>query len=413
MKNTLGPMPPDYLVEPKGDPFDAQPPVDPDDTPEAEERRLQLGIKFELRRLRSQQIAREQFAAEQAEKIKREAGEAGKVFTGAAFLLDLPTETPAIWGKGDDILWAKGESLIIAGPQGTGKTTIAGQILRGLAGLQPDVLGFPVTPTPQRRVGYLAMDRPEQARRALGRMFREAERDFIEEVLRFWKGPLPVDAAIDPDTFARAADQMDSEVLIVDSMKDAAIGLAKDEVGAGYNRARQKALAEGIELLELHHVVKNGADGKAPKNLAGVYGSTWLTSGAGSIIMLWGEAGDPIVEFTHLKQPINEVGPFKILHDRDTGISSVFHDEETDVLALARKCRVSGISVQEAAERMFAVEKPDKNQIERARRKLKKFVADGLLIARTSDASGRGAQDRWFPVAPDSWGDAPEDLEAA
>lgn len=388
--------------------------VDPSETPERREaRRLAEVTRFELRRLRAQQLAREQLAAEQAERLKRETGEAGKVVTGAAFLLDLPAETPAIWGKGDDILWAKGESLIIAGPQGVGKTTVAGQILRGLAGLQPEVLGFPVTPTPQRRVGYLAMDRPEQARRALGRMFSEAERAFIDEVLRFWKGPLPVDAAVDPDTFVRAANQMDSEVLIVDSMKDAAIGLAKDEVGAGYNRARQKALAEGIELLELHHVVKNGVDGKAPKNLAGVYGSTWLTSGAGSIIMLWGEAGDPIVEFSHLKQPMNEVGPFKIRHNRETGLSEVFHDEDTDVVAKARQASGTGLTAKEAAQCMFGVETPTPSQTEKARRRLARHVADGLLVERSSPSNGRGSQTLWFPVAPTGWGEAPADLEAA
>lgn len=386
--------------------------ADPDETPEAEARRLRHATRFEVRRLRAQQAAKELLAEERAAKLKSEAEASNRVVDGAVFLLDLPAEPPAIWGKGSEILWAKGESLIIAGPQGVGKTTIAGQLLRGLAGLQPEVLGFPVKAAPTRRVGYLAMDRPEQARRALGRMFREEERTFIAEMLRFWMGPLPVDAAMDPHTFVRAAEQMDSEVLVVDSMKDAAVGLSKDEVGAGYNRARQMALAEGIELLELHHVVKNGADGKIPKNLVGVYGSTWLTSGSGSVIMLWGEAGDPIVDFIHLKQPIDEVGPFKVRHDRDTGISEVFHDDQTDVIALARRCKKTGITAQEAAVCLFGVEEPDRNQVERARRKLDKFVENGLLV-RTANGTGRGAQSRWFAAAPESWGDEAPDLEAA
>ncbi len=32
-------------------------------------------------------------------------------------------------------------------------------------------------------------------------------------------------------------------------------------------------------------------------------GSTWLTSGLGSVIVLDGEPGDPTVELRHLKQP--------------------------------------------------------------------------------------------------------------
>lgn len=369
--------------------------------------RLQEETDRELLRLRARHAAEEQFKAELAEKAKADVTKSSRVHDGASFLLDLPPTPPAIWGEGDNILWPRGESLIIAGPQGVGKTTIAGQLLRGLAGIQPQVLGFPVEPV-KGRIGYLAMDRPEQARRALGRMFCEADRDFIAEVIRFWSGPLPTDAAVDEATFVRIAERLDTETLMVDSVKDAAIGLSKDEVGAGYNRARQFALAEGIQMSELHHVVKNGADGKAPRNLAGIFGSTWITTGAGSVIMLWGEAGDPIVEFTHLKQPINEVGPFKIRHDRDTGLSEVFHDEETDVIKLARRCATSGLSAHEAAGCMFGTEKATTAQVEKARRRLAKFVADGLLVER-GGGKGRGSSARWFAAAPAGWGHDPEE----
>lgn len=401
-------------ASPPPDPmWDRATPVEPDEAPEQREQRLlDAEYRRELRLLRAREMARDTFAAEQAEKAKREAEASARVFDGAAFLLDLPTDPPAIWGRGDDIFWSEGESLMVAGPQGVGKTTIAGQLIRGLIGLQAQVLGLPMRTVEKKRVGYLAMDRPEQARRALGRMFSEDERSYISEMLRFWAGPLPADAAVDPAVFVRTAHQLDAEVLVVDSMKDAAVGLSKDEIGAGYNRARQFALAEGVQLLELHHVVKNGADGRTPRNLVGVYGSTWLTTGAGSVIMLWGEAGDPIVDLTHLKQPINEVGPFKVRHNRETGISEVFHDEDTDVIALARRCVTTGLSAVEAAGCMFSVEKPSPAQVEKARRKLARFVTDGLLVER-SGLGGRGAQSRWFAVAPDSWGAEPVELEAA
>ena len=45
---------------------------------------------------------------------------------GATFILDIPTTIPALWGEGNDVLWAEGESLMIAGPMGLGKTTLAG-----------------------------------------------------------------------------------------------------------------------------------------------------------------------------------------------------------------------------------------------------------------------------------------------
>jgi len=372
---------------------------------QAEETERQLTL------LRARHAAEQIFAEEQAAEAKARAASAARVHDGATFLLDLPPTPPALWGTGADILWARGEALMIAGPQGVGKTTLAGQLLRAVAGLPPgDVLGYPVEPC-QQRVLYLAMDRPEQARRNLARMFTDAEaefgRQYLSEIIRFWVGPPPCDLAADPEGLLRLAREHDADVVFVDSLKDAAVGLAKDEVGAGYNRARQLALAEGIQLVELHHVVKNGADGGKPNNINGIYGSTWLTSGAGSVVLLWGEPGDPIVELLHLKQPMNEVGPLKIRHNRETGLAEVFHDPDTDVVALARRCSTTGLSANEAAACLYSVEKPTKAQIEKARRRLDALVAQGLLYARDPDTErgGRGHGRRWFPAAPMSWGE--------
>ena len=81
--------------------------------------------------------------------------------------------------------------------------------------------------------------------------------------------------------------------VVVDSLKDAAIGLTDDVVGAGWNRARQAAIVAGVQLVELHHSRKlaQGATAGQP-SIDDVYGSTWLTSGTGSVILLtavlWG-----------------------------------------------------------------------------------------------------------------------------
>ncbi|MEU6206383.1 AAA family ATPase [Micromonospora musae] len=361
----------------------------------------------QLTLIRARHAAEKVWAEEQAALAKAAADDAARVHDGATFLLDLPPTPPALWGKGEDILWARGEALMIAGPQGVGKTTIAGQLLRAVAGLHHEVLGFPVEPCDQR-VLYLAMDRPEQARRNLGRMFagNADEREFLADILRFWSGPPPSDFAADPAALLRLAQQHGADVVFVDSLKDAAVGLSKDEVGAGYNRARQLALAEGVQLIELHHVVKNGADGGKPNNINGIYGSTWLTSGAGSVVLLWGEPGDPVIDFMHLKQPMNEVGPLKVLHNRETGISEVYHDEDTDVVALARRCQSTGISAAEAARCQFSVEKPTKAQVEKARRHLHRLVESGLLVFKPASEEGKGGRgngDRWFAVAPASW----------
>jgi len=42
-----------------------------------------------------------------------------RIVKGGSFLLDIPEIKPSIWGRGKEILWARGESLVIAGPQGT------------------------------------------------------------------------------------------------------------------------------------------------------------------------------------------------------------------------------------------------------------------------------------------------------
>jgi replicative DNA helicase len=87
------------------------------------------------------------------------------------------TSGGSFWGDGDQVLWADGESLVIDGPQGVGKTTLAQQLALGRAGFDEyaKLLGFPIIPG-QRRVLYLAMDRPKQAARSFRRMVGEAWR---------------------------------------------------------------------------------------------------------------------------------------------------------------------------------------------------------------------------------------------
>src|SRR5258708_5612130 len=117
-------------------------------------------------------------------------------------ILDEPETPPALWGDGDAILWAEGESLIIAGPDGTGKTTLAGHLVRARLGIgDENVLGMPVAPG-KRNTLYLAMDRPRQARRSLRRLFTTADRDVLDGKLRLWQGPPPPGPARPPRMLA-------------------------------------------------------------------------------------------------------------------------------------------------------------------------------------------------------------------
>ena len=322
-----------------------------------------------------------------------------KMVRGAAYVLDQPTGVPAIWGEGHRVLWAEGEALMITGPQGVGKTTLISQVLAGLLGLRiTPVLGLPVT-APQR-VLYLAMDRPRQIARALRRSFTEEDRGILDERLIVWKGPPPQDVAANPGLLLNLAEDADADIVIVDSLKDAALGLSKDEVAAAYNRARQAVLNSGRNMAELHHVTKRRSD-DAPMTIADVYGSTWLTSGAGSVILLDGQPGDPIVSFRHLKQPADEIGPFRLLHDQDAGVMTIEH--QIDLVDLVRAAGVFGMTARAAATAITDKQNPSRSDTEKARRQLDRLCAAGLLYRREGEKGGSsgGRAATWFLAQSD------------
>jgi replicative DNA helicase len=322
------------------------------------------------------------------------AGSADRFLDGATFILDAPTDLPTLWGSGSDVLWAEGEALMICGGSGVGKTTVAAQVVRGRLGLIGDLLGLPIEGG-ARRVLYLAMDRPSQARRALRRAFHDEEREVLAECLLFWQGPPLYDMAVQTDLLTQMCRHADADTVVIDSLKDAAIGLSADEVGAGWNRARQKALAAGVQVLELHHLVKRNAGGGAPESIADIYGSTWLTAGAGSVMLLHGQPGDPVVSMRHLKQPLDEVGPWQVLHDHGTGTSHRQADE-IDPLALLRVRGQVGITAQELGVILFG-ERPTPAQVQKSRRRLERLVAGDLAVQLGGE--GRTAQVRYFARA--------------
>jgi KaiC/GvpD/RAD55 family RecA-like ATPase len=208
------------------------------------------------------------------------------------------------------VAWASGESVFLVGPAGVGKTTLAQQLTLARAGLRTDVLGFPVVPD-GRRVLYVAADRPQQAQRSFARMVSEADRETLTERLRVWRGPLEADLGARPHILLELCEKHDAGTVVLDSLKDVALELSKDETGSRVNNALQLTVAEGVDVVVLHHQRKATSAGTKPTTLSDVYGSTWLTAGAGSVILLWGEAGWPIVELSHLKQPAGDDRPVR------------------------------------------------------------------------------------------------------
>lgn len=301
-----------------------------------------------------------------------------------AFLLELPERPAPVWGKGDTILWAQGEALMIAGSPGLGKTTLAGQLVRARMGLQPDVLDLPVLEG--GRVLWLMMDRPQQIARSVRRQFTRTELEDHGDRLALGWGPPPADLARHPEMLAELAASAGADTIVVDSLKDAVVKLTDDEQAAGYHRARSIAVTADVQVLELHHMTKRNADGKAPDSLADVYGSAWLTAGVGSCLVLTGDAGDPIVKATHLKQPAEPWGPAELAHDHTRGVTTVHH--RVDLVELLAVTKVQ--TADSAARQLFGAEKPSAAQRERARRRLDGLCSQGLAVKRPGRPGGDG-----------------------
>lgn len=317
-----------------------------------------------------------------------------KIVAGGDWILDAPEGIPAIWGHDEDVLWAEGESLLIAAPPGVGKTTIALQLIWGRLGLLDQLLGYPITPG-RRKVLYLAMDRPRQIQRAMGRLARPEHRDTLNQRLAILPGPPPRDLAKYPEIVTQIAAETDADTVVLDSLKDAAIGLSDDEVGASLNRAMQTAISEGIEVLGLHHQRK-GQNGTKPKTLEDLYGSSWIAAGAGSVALLWGQPGDTLVELTHLKQPGAVVGPLKIEHEHHSGNTKLLHG--FDLLNFLRR-NPQGLTAAHAA-RSKAGKEPNGNQMASMRNALNRLEAKGLA-RKDKPQQGWQTEQRWYPVMDD------------
>lgn len=327
---------------------------------------------------------------------------ASRAIEGGTFILDIPEGIPAVWGEGERVLWPQGESFILCGPSGVGKTTIAQQVVLGLLGIREDVLGFPIAPC-AGRVLYLAMDRPAQVARSFRRMVTEEHRDALNSKLVVWKGPPPLSVTKEPEKLATMCAYYDATAIVVDSLKDLASNLDQDEPGSKVNTALQHCLAAGFEVMCLHHQRKQQAGGGKPTTLADVYGSTWLTAGAGSVVLIWGEPGDPVVEALHLKQPADDVGPFKILHDHHAGHSTI--EFEFDLMAFVQK-RPQGVTVNDVAQARFARPDPTRSQVEKARRQLDNGARRGTLHRVDGQHAGSAAETPATYYAVDRWRDA-------
>ena len=230
-----------------------------------------------------------------------------------AFLRTEHEAPPAIWGEGQQVLWPAGEPLLICANAGVGKTTLAQQVclalLRGAE--EPEkVLGYPVLPE-DRNVLYVAADRPRQAARSLKRMVRASDKAMLASRLYVWDGDFKL------DDIPEVAERLLVGTVFVDTLGAVVPDVSSEESGLAIYHSLKRAVRAGVEVCLMHHNRKRGDNFRG---LDEVYGSQWITAGAGSVLMLRGESGDKQIKLRQVKVPAEALS-FDVEHDHLNGVS--------------------------------------------------------------------------------------------
>jgi replicative DNA helicase len=316
-----------------------------------------------------------------------------KGWPGGQWILSASDRVESLWGTEREVAWPKGEAFIIVGGDGSGKTALAGNLLMRQAGIITDpLLGMQVEP--RERVLYLAQDRPEQARRSLKRLIGGVDRGPLDERLSVIDWPIGL---IDeqPEMIAQLALEHGADTVYVDSLKDVVVEPSGETSGLAVKRAYSEAISKGVEVCLLHHDRKAGQDSRRKiLKLSDVYGSRFITAGAGSVLALNGGSGDPVIDLRQLKQPDEEVGPHQVRFNFNTGEMELSHG--TDIVGLVTGSP-KGLPALDVARIIYETDKPTRSDKERARRKLQSLVDKGLIAVRKGVE--RNEPDHYTPVA--------------
>jgi replicative DNA helicase len=307
-----------------------------------------------------------------------------RLVEGGSFVANGAQIPRPLHGHNDEVLHADGEPTFVVGRTGLGKSTYAQNYLLHRVGVRTeDWLGLPVAPLPiGHSILYVAADRPRQVQRSLRRMVADLDLPILDEALLFWRGPLPFLLNHDPLRLAafvaaierQAGVQIDE--VILDSLKDVAADLAKDEGGSAVAIALARLIADNREVMVLHHERKaERAVKRAPGSIDDIYGSQFLGACAGNVIYLYGEPGAHVLTLHHLKQSADQIGPLTLRHDHGTGRLDLDRDAPNLVGELRK--RPQGTSARDACLILFDDPSPTTNSIEKARRRLEKLVQKG------------------------------------
>lgn len=301
----------------------------------------------------------------------------GKIF-------DLPDHIEALWGEDEEILWARGEPLMIYGPTGIGKTTLAGNLVLSLIGIRDtDLLHYPVTPlAPDKTVLYVAADRPRQAMRSLKRMVNPQHRTILDQRLVIEHNRQIWAPQADHQLIWRACQQARAGVVLLDSTKDVADGPLKDEPAAkAFMDAIQVCIANDVDVLMLHHPRKGARDSTGQEeSIDGVYGSTWLTAGSGSVLLVDGEPGFGTITIQQLKAPATFVEKMNVVVTYDTG--HLERANRVDLADMLQRFYPEAAEVKLIAAFLTGKNTDDltRGEIQKARREANKLVEYGLAV---------------------------------
>jgi replicative DNA helicase len=236
-----------------------------------------------------------------------------------------------IWGvpkAGGVMAWAENQGVIVAGPPGTGKSTIALQvILRRVGILEGDVLGMPVIPSEEPLV-YLALDRADQIRQSIRRMVPPSSAiEAVKRLLMIDNLPPSVDLR-QVESFIGWLQGVGAKGVVMDSAKDLGFDLNDSSEGQAFNFLVQATLRAGVQIFVTHHSRKVPRGDRKPLTLNDLHGSQWVAAGAGSVIMLDGEAGPNPKRLVHVKPLTVPMSPLLLELDHETGEVQYRDDDE-------------------------------------------------------------------------------------
>jgi hypothetical protein len=325
-----------------------------------------------------------------------------RLVDGATFVFGEAETLDVLWGRDGAPAWASGQGVMLCGPQGVGKSTVAQQLVFSRLGVGDGYfLDMAVKPMAlSEKVLYLAMDRPPQIAASMRRMVEPEHKETLADRLVVWKGPLPFDVV--QVATADLADWCEEQAgpgcdVLIDSYKDLHHSLSDERVGAAVNMAVQELLVRGMQWVGLHHQRKSSGDNKKPNSLDDVYGSNWLTAGLGSVLILWSKPGSPAVELSHLK-PLQEPVGALLRHDHAAGRTRVQHEADLETLFL--EAGDAGLTDVDVARHLFG--ETDRAARKRAERRIEKLETENFVRqesqGKRGGRSGGGEAPRWVVI---------------